>query len=303
VTRSVRPGAGKSVTTVTTRNGRAADQGRPPVAPPATVTVRVLVMLAAFVVMVGFAVVLARLTLSPSAASVDLAHTNMRPGASIRDYLDQPEFRDTVKQLGGNIALGVPFGVLLPVVWPRARGLLRAAVVTAAVMILVEVAQGLLVEGRAFDIDDVILNTAGSILGYLLLGRRLGRAIHPRRHHWWHRWMGGPVREEARRAAKQQVRRATRQAVRDAAKQQAARESAERRAARDTEKQQREPRTAAWRSKVPPVAWRNGIPVIRRDKAPAASPSRKGSALGKAIPARKAKGPVIPPKPKARPGR
>lgn len=154
----------------------------------APAVVRVLVMAVAFAAMVGFAVVLARLTLSPSPASVSLTHTNLRPGASIRAYTDQPAFRDAVKQIGGNVLLGVPFGVLLPVVWPRARGLVRVTVVTAVVMVLVETAQGLLVEGRAFDIDDVILNTAGAILGYALLGRRLGRAVHPRRVHWWHRW-------------------------------------------------------------------------------------------------------------------
>lgn len=149
---------------------------------------RVVLMLVAFVMMVGFAVVLARLTLEPSAASEQLTHTNLRPGDSIRDYLARPAFRDTVKQLGGNIALGVPFGLLLPVLAPRARGLLRVVVVTAAVMTLVELVQGALITGRAFDVDDVILNSAGALIGYLLLGRRLGRAVHPRRHHWWHRF-------------------------------------------------------------------------------------------------------------------
>ena len=54
-------------------------------------------------------------------------------------------------------------------------------------MLLVETAQGMIVEGRAFDIDDVILNTSGALIGYLLIGRRLGRALHPRRTHWYHR--------------------------------------------------------------------------------------------------------------------
>lgn len=149
--------------------------------------VRTLVMLLAFVCMVAFAVVLAKLTLQPSPASVKLIHTNLRPGDSIRQYVDQPAFRDTVKQIGGNLVLGVPFGILLPVLVPKARGLLRVVFVTALVMVLVEAAQGAIVEGRAFDVDDVILNTTGALIGYLLLGRRLGRALHPRRHHWWQR--------------------------------------------------------------------------------------------------------------------
>ncbi|MEV7169502.1 VanZ family protein [Streptomyces sp. NPDC093224] len=157
--------------------------GRPPVHP----AVRALAMVAAFFGTVLFSVVLARLTLEPSAASVDLVHSNVRPGHSINAYLEGASTLEAARQLGGNLLLGVPFGLLLPVLLPPARGLLRVAVVTVCLMTLVELTQGALVTGRVFDIDDVILNTAGALLGYLLVGRRLGRAVHPRRHHWWHR--------------------------------------------------------------------------------------------------------------------
>lgn len=164
----------------------------------ASAVARALVLLVGFVCMVGFAVALARVTLVPSVASVDLTHTNLTPGHSIRTYVDQPAFQDTVKQLGGNVLLGMPFGVLLPVLVPKARGLLRVVLVTALVMLLVETAQGLLITGRAFDIDDVILNTAGALIGYLLIGRRLGRALHPRRKHWWQRADRAPRRDSGR---------------------------------------------------------------------------------------------------------
>ncbi|CAL9277605.1 MULTISPECIES: VanZ family protein [Streptomyces] len=147
---------------------------------PLPLPLRLLATLCAFVFMVAFAVVLARLTLNPSPASEALTHTNMHPGRSLRAYLDQPALRDAVKQIGGNILLGVPFGVLVPVVAPRTRGLLRVLLLTAVVMLLVEFAQGALVTGRAFDIDDVILNTTGALIGYLLLGRRMSRAVHAR---------------------------------------------------------------------------------------------------------------------------
>ncbi|MFD5254280.1 VanZ family protein [Streptomyces bobili] len=147
---------------------------------PLPFPLRLLAMLFAFAFMVAFAVVLARLTLEPSPASESLVHSNLRPGRSLRAYLDQPELRDAVKQIGGNLLLGVPFGVLVPVVAPRARGLVRVLLLTASVMLLVEFAQGALVTGRAFDVDDVILNTAGALVGYLLVGRRMGRAVHAR---------------------------------------------------------------------------------------------------------------------------
>ncbi|WP_373430782.1 VanZ family protein [Streptomyces sp. B3I8] len=148
---------------------------------PLPLPLRILAMLLAFVAMVAFAAVLARLTLEPSPASVSLTHSNLHPGRSLRAYAEQPGLRDAVKQIGGNVLLGVPFGVLLPVLSPGTRHLLRVLLVTALVMLAVELVQGALITGRAFDIDDVILNTTGALIGHLLLGRRMGRAVHARR--------------------------------------------------------------------------------------------------------------------------
>ncbi|MGQ4417423.1 VanZ family protein [Streptomyces sp. SAS_269] len=154
---------------------------RPAAAPHAlALPLRLLAMLIAFAFMVAFAVVLARLTLQPSPASVSLTHSNLHPGRSLSAYFEYASWRDTVKQIGGNLLLGVPFGVLVPVLAPRARGMLHVLVLTALVMLMVELFQGALVTGRAFDIDDVILNTTGALLGWLLLGRRLGRSVHRR---------------------------------------------------------------------------------------------------------------------------
>lgn len=148
---------------------------------PLPLPVRLLVMLCAFAFMVVFAVALARLTLQPSPASETLIHTNLYPGRSLRAYLDQPALRDAVRQVGGNLLLGLPFGVLAPVLAPRTRGFVQVLLLTGIVMLMVEFAQGALITGRAFDIDDVILNTSGALIGYLLLGRRLSRAVHARK--------------------------------------------------------------------------------------------------------------------------
>ncbi|MER6094225.1 VanZ family protein [Streptomyces bluensis] len=157
------------------RRAKAAPRGRRPLPSP----LRLLAMVTAFAAMVAFAAVLARLTLQPSPASEALTHSNLRPGRSLEAYLNQPALRDAVKQIGGNILLGVPFGVLLPMLAPGTRGILRVPVLTTMVMLLVELVQGAVITGRAFDVDDVILNTAGALLGYVLLGRRLGNAVHP----------------------------------------------------------------------------------------------------------------------------
>ncbi|WP_411293812.1 VanZ family protein [Streptomyces kunmingensis] len=142
------------------------------------VLVRVLVALVAFVALILFSAVLARLTLTPSPASDKLAGSNLRPGASLRQYAESYTFLAACKQIGGNLLLGAPFGLLLPVLVARRMRMMRVLLLTAIVMVLVELAQGALVQGRAFDVDDVILNTAGALIAYILVGRRIGHGYH-----------------------------------------------------------------------------------------------------------------------------
>jgi glycopeptide antibiotics resistance protein len=139
---------------------------------------RLLIMAGAFVALVGFAAVLARMTLTPSQASADIAGANLRPGRSLRQYVENYTFIAACKQLGGNLLMGAPFGVILPLLMPRRNRMLRVVLLTAVVMALVELAQGAVVEGRAFDVDDVILNTSGALIAYLILGRRLSHRFH-----------------------------------------------------------------------------------------------------------------------------
>ncbi|WP_327236048.1 VanZ family protein [Streptomyces sp. NBC_01317] len=139
---------------------------------------RVIILVVAFLALVAFSAVLADLTLTPSPASAEIAGSNLRPGHSLRQYAEDYTFLAACKQIGGNIVMGMPFGLILPVLMPRRLPMLRVVVLTAVVMALVELAQGSIVQGRAFDVDDVILNTSGALLGYLLLGRRIGRRFH-----------------------------------------------------------------------------------------------------------------------------
>ncbi|MEU8697243.1 VanZ family protein [Streptomyces sp. NPDC048680] len=128
--------------------------------------------------MVGFSVVLAKVTLTPSPASEELVKSNLRPGRSLRQYAEDYTFLAACKQAGGNLVLGMPFGILLPILVPRRLRMIRMVLLTVLVIAIVELVQGALVAGRAFDVDDVILNTAGALLGYLVLGRRLSHRYH-----------------------------------------------------------------------------------------------------------------------------
>ncbi|OCC11020.1 VanZ like family protein [Streptomyces sp. PTY087I2] len=128
--------------------------------------------------LVVFSVLLAKVTLTPSPASEDLVTSNLRPGRSLRQYAEDYTFLAACKQAGGNLLLGVPFGLLLPFFVPRRLRMIRTTLLTAVAMAVVELIQGALVQGRAFDIDDVILNTAGALLGYFVLGRRISHRYY-----------------------------------------------------------------------------------------------------------------------------
>ncbi|MEU9713003.1 VanZ family protein [Streptomyces sp. NPDC047967] len=142
------------------------------------VLVRGLVLAAALVGLVAFSVLLAKVTLTPSPASEDIVTSNLRPGRSLRQYAEDYTFLAACKQAGGNLLLGVPFGLLLPFFVPRRLRMIRTTLLAAAVMTVVELIQGALVQGRAFDVDDVILNTAGALIGYFVLGRRISHRYY-----------------------------------------------------------------------------------------------------------------------------
>lgn len=157
---------------------------------------QVAILVAVLLAMVGFSVVLAKVTLTPSPASQDLVTSNLRPGRSLRQYAEDYTFLAACKQAGGNLVLGMPFGVLLPVLVPRRLRMVRMVLLTVLVIVFVELVQGALVAGRAFDIDDVILNTAGALLGYLVLGRRLSHRYHVLAAEPWRETVPAPARRQ-----------------------------------------------------------------------------------------------------------
>jgi hypothetical protein len=82
-------------------------------------------------------------------------------------------------ELGGNLAVLLVLGFFMPI---RYRvGLLAVAAVACAASTLVEVSQYVLDLHRTTSIDDVIINTAGAVLGALLSRR------------WWRRRQPEPV--------------------------------------------------------------------------------------------------------------
>lgn len=66
----------------------------------------------------------------------------------------------------GNIAAFIPFGMLLPVFHRRFRSLLYMTLLTLEFSLAVELLQ-LVTKVGSFDVDDLLLNTIGGMLGYL----------------------------------------------------------------------------------------------------------------------------------------
>ena len=112
---------------------------------------------------------------------------NLVPGAGIRSQLLNPDTAMAWLNLAGNVAMFVPLGFLLPLATRLRRP--GTTLTCAAWSVVLELAQlGL---GRNLDVDDVLLNTVGGLLGATLalaLVARWGRpAAEP------HRGDGDPI--------------------------------------------------------------------------------------------------------------
>ena len=99
---------------------------------------------------------------------------NLQPFHTIGNYLyvlrrsTNPAFmRDAVVNLGGNVLLFIPAGILIPRLWRNMRNFFRFLAVCTGMILAVETVQLFTLLG-SFDIDDLILNLLGMSVGFLL---------------------------------------------------------------------------------------------------------------------------------------
>ena len=95
-------------------------------------------------------------------------HYNLVPFREIRRYLCYPEVLGTyavVTNLAGNVIGFLPFGVILPVLKRNLRSFWKILLLSFELSGMIEVTQ-LLTRVGSFDVDDIILNTLGGVLGY-----------------------------------------------------------------------------------------------------------------------------------------
>jgi glycopeptide antibiotics resistance protein len=76
-------------------------------------------------------------------------------------------YKVTDKQILGNFVMLLPLGIYLPLLYKKISGFIPVLLVSLLVAILIEVLQ-LATSFRSVDIDDVLLNTTGAVIGFIL---------------------------------------------------------------------------------------------------------------------------------------
>lgn len=96
---------------------------------------------------------------------------NLIPFLYITDYEVK---REALINIIGNVSLFIPTGIILPILYKRLNSFWKVLLTGAGISLCIEVIQ-LLLPNSVTDIDDLILNTAGVIIGYAVfsLVRRL----------------------------------------------------------------------------------------------------------------------------------
>jgi glycopeptide antibiotics resistance protein len=86
---------------------------------------------------------------------------NMQP------FLMFEQFQLASTQVIGNLVMLLPLGIYIPLLFPKLSGFFRVFLICLLVSVSIELMQ-LITSIRSTDIDDVILNTSGAVVGYLI---------------------------------------------------------------------------------------------------------------------------------------
>ena len=87
---------------------------------------------------------------------------NLFPLVNLFDYDNK---RDLLLNVIGNVAMFIPSGIVLPIIYKRLDSFVKVILVGGGISLCIEIIQ-LPFSVRASDVDDLILNTVGVIIGY-----------------------------------------------------------------------------------------------------------------------------------------
>lgn len=97
--------------------------------------------------------------------------TNFIPFKTIIEYVQRyiDGYRNlSVLNLLGNLALFVPMGMALPCLFKKLNHFWKVTLTVLGMVVIIELVQGLLRVG-SIDIDDVIFNVVGAMIGYEII--------------------------------------------------------------------------------------------------------------------------------------
>lgn len=107
---------------------------------------------------------------------------NLIPFTEVRRFWVYRELLGTfavVTNIFGNVIGFIPFGFIMPVISPKMNSLWFVTLCGFVLSLVVECIQ-LVTKVGCFDVDDLILNTLGAFLGYIIfeICNRIRRKIH-----------------------------------------------------------------------------------------------------------------------------
>ena len=100
---------------------------------------------------------------------------------NLRPFLMFKQFRWSSEQVLGNFVMLLPLGIYIPLLFPKLSGFFKVFIVCLLVSVSIELMQ-LITSYRSTDIDDVILNTSGAVIGYVMY--KIIRVISVKKPGW-----------------------------------------------------------------------------------------------------------------------
>lgn len=97
-------------------------------------------------------------------------HYNLVPFKEIMRFYTYRElvgFKAFLLNLFGNVLAFLPFGMMMPIVSRKNRKFSRVLLMTFILSLFIECIQ-LIFRVGSFDVDDLILNTTGGVIGYIV---------------------------------------------------------------------------------------------------------------------------------------
>ena len=98
---------------------------------------------------------------------------NLMPFATIKAFWRYGTFTGMFLNIFGNVLAFMPFGFFLPVIWERTRHWYITVILSFAMSLIVETMQ-LVGKVGSFDVDDLLLNTIGGFVGYIIFALAKG---------------------------------------------------------------------------------------------------------------------------------